>query len=56
MNICFFVQRYIPDIPSGLDKDDTKQMKMRRKIAIKTFEAMSVLDVSRGLMKDDEYY
>lgn len=29
-------------------------MKMRRKVAIKTFEAMTVLDVSRGLMKDED--
>jgi hypothetical protein len=43
----------MPDIPDGMNKDDMKQMKRRRKIALKTFESMSVLDISRGIMKEE---
>lgn len=44
----------MPDIPDGINKDDMKQMKRRRKLALKTFETMSVLDISRGIMKEEE--
>ncbi len=43
----------MPDIPDGMNKEDMKQMKSRRKIALKTFESMSVLDISRGIMKEE---
>lgn len=48
------LQRYMPSIPKGLDPADGKKMQQRRKTAIRTFEAMSVLDISKGMMKDDE--
>jgi len=44
----------MPDIPEGIDNSDLKQMKKRRKITLKTFETMSVLDISRGIMKEEE--
>lgn len=49
----YFAQRYMPSIPKGLDPADGKKMQARRKTAIRTFEAMSVLDISKGMMKDD---
>uniref|UniRef100_A0A7S3MET0 MI domain-containing protein n=1 Tax=Spumella elongata TaxID=89044 RepID=A0A7S3MET0_9STRA len=53
-NILFFLQRYMPGIPKGLDPVASKLMKQRRKVAIRTFEAMSVLDISKGMMKEDD--
>eukprot|EP00428_Durinskia_dybowskii_P079997 CAMPEP_0170432968 /NCGR_PEP_ID=MMETSP0117_2-20130122/42244_1 /TAXON_ID=400756 /ORGANISM="Durinskia baltica, Strain CSIRO CS-38" /LENGTH=933 /DNA_ID=CAMNT_0010692679 /DNA_START=51 /DNA_END=2853 /DNA_ORIENTATION=- len=53
-NILFFLQKYLPSIPKGLDPTDLKKMQQRRKTAIRTFEAMSVLDISKGAMRDDE--
>lgn len=49
-----FFQRYMPGIPKGLDPVASKLMKQRRKVAIRTFEAMSVLDISKGMMKEDD--
>lgn len=52
LSIC--EQRYMPGIPKGLDPVASKLMKQRRKVAIRTFEAMSVLDISKGMMKEDD--
>ncbi len=49
-----FFQRYMPGIPKGLDPVASKLMKQRRKVAIRTFEAMSVLDISKRMMKEDD--
>ena len=48
------VQKYLSSIPKGLDSADAKKMSQRRKTAIRTFEAMTVLDISKGIMKDDD--
>mgnify|MGYP006178860649 CR=1 FL=1 len=50
----FSSQRYMPGIPKGLDPAASKLMKQRRKVAIRTFESMSVLDISKGMMKEDD--
>ena len=42
----------MPSIPKGLAAADSKQMQQRRKTAIRTFEAMSVLDMSKAIMMD----
>jgi len=44
----------MPGIPKGLDPAASKLMKQRRKVAIRTFESMSVLDISKGMMKEDD--
>ena len=43
------MQRHLVTIPSGLPVDDLKLMKKRRAQTIRTMEAMSVLDIARGL-------
>jgi len=53
-NLLLFLQRYMKTIPKGLDPSDAKKMQVRRRVAVSTFEAMSVLDVSKGIMKDDD--
>jgi hypothetical protein len=47
-------QKYLPAIPKGLPPADAKKMSQRRKMAIRTFEAMSVLDISKGMMRDED--
>jgi hypothetical protein len=47
-------QKYFPAIPKGLPPADAKKMSQRRKMAIRTFEAMSVLDISKGMMRDED--
>ena len=41
-------------IPKGLDPLETKAMERRRKITMKTMEAMSVLDMAAGAMEQEE--
>lgn len=48
------LQRYLEKIPSGLDPVESKKIQRRRKTTIKTMEAMTVLDVSKGMMDPDE--
>jgi hypothetical protein len=40
----------MPTIPKGLDPADRQRMQARRKTALRTFEAMSVLDMAKGAM------
>ena len=47
-------QSHLQKIPSGLDPIETKAMKKRRKITVKTMEAMSVLDIAAGAMEQEE--
>ena len=47
-------QSHLQKIPSGLDPIETKAMEKRRKITVKTMEAMSVLDIAAGAMEQEE--
>ena len=48
------MQSHLQKIPSGLDPVESKAMEKRRKIAVKTMEAMSVLDMAAGAMEQEE--
>lgn len=41
-------------MPSGLDVEETKLLLRRRKKVLRTMSEMSVLDVSRGKMEEQE--
>lgn len=43
--LILFLQKYLPDIPEGLDEDERKAMRKRRKAMIRIFDDMSVLDM-----------
>lgn len=53
-SVLYFLQRHLVSIPPGLDANEKKSMEQRRKIAIRTMEAMSVLEISAGQMEDGE--
>eukprot|EP01041_Mallomonas_annulata_P004653 gene4653-9232_t len=46
-NILLFLQHHLTSIPDGLDPEGTRLMRRRRKEAMKTMEAMNVLDMIR---------
>src|SRR3546814_6767152 len=43
--LILFLQKYLPDIPEGLEDDERKAMRKRRKAMIRVFEDMYVLDL-----------
>lgn len=47
-------QSHLQKIPVGLDPSEAKAMERRRKVAVKTMEAMSVLDMAAGAMEQEE--
>lgn len=47
-------QSHLQKIPAGLDPSETKAMEKRRKVTVKTMEAMSVLDIAAGAMEQEE--
>ena len=47
-------QSHLQKITSGLDPIESKAMEKRRKIAVKTMEAMSCLDMAAGAMEQEE--
>ena len=56
---CFYdifnhIQSHLEKIPSGLDPIEMKAMERRRKVTVKTMEAMSVLDIAAGAMEQEE--
>lgn len=40
-----FLNKYLPEIPEGLDEQERRLMSKRRKMMIRVFEDMSVLDM-----------
>ena len=48
------MQSHLQKIPAGLDPVEMKAMERRRKITVKTMEAMSVLDIAAGAMEQEE--
>ena len=48
------MQSHLQKIPSGLDPIESKAMEKRRIVAVKTMEAMSVLDMAAGAMEQEE--
>ncbi len=48
---CIFTssQKYLVDIPRGLPDDERKSVEKRRKLTLRTMEAMSVLDITKEL-------
>jgi hypothetical protein len=47
--VLYHYQRHLATIPSGLPAEESQLMKKRRGQTIRTMEAMSVLDIARGL-------
>ena len=50
----YLFQSHLEKIPSGLDPIEMKAMERRRKVTVKTMEAMSVLDIAAGAMEQEE--
>lgn len=52
--VCILLsQRHLTEIPSGLPTEEAKLMKKRRAHTIRTMEAMSVLDIAKGLDEEE---
>lgn len=49
-----FIQKYFTDMPPGLDTTETKILQQRRKRVLRIMSEMSVLDVARGKMEENE--
>jgi hypothetical protein len=47
-SVLFFLQSHLKKIPKGLDPEEARSMERRRKMAVRTMEDMSVLDIAAG--------
>ena len=55
-SLLFFLQKHFIQLAANIEVKNNKLIEKRRKQTVKILESMTVLDMSRGLMDDDNIY